>query len=123
MKTIYDFVYCDSILSQDTIFYQLKVGISKRDQRALRFVRRRMVAGTFILCPHCEQFMQWLRAMESRLFSVAVKENLACGHFLRQLMVPVTWLASFLRHNPPQLLNSLRIETPWSWLLLKGNRK
>lgn len=119
MKKIYDFVYCDSVLSHDTVFYSVAVGRSERDKRALRSIQQNLQRGTYILSVHSEQFCQWLYQLEGILFNDDAHQK----HYLRRLLVPVQWLATRIRTAPPSLLNSKRIHTPFYALQFCGTNK
>lgn len=123
MKRIYDFVYCDGMLSQDTVFYSVAVGRSERDQRALSFVRSKLIPGKTIFALHSGQFVKFMFLMEQKMFKNAYFTNVGCSHYLRRIYVQVTWLAYMLRNHPPTLLNSKKIPTNWPMQLLSGTSK
>lgn len=109
MKKIYDFVFAEEI-TRDTVFYQVQVGRCKRDQQAYRFIKSVLPAGRFLFAIHHENFAEWLFDLEKQLFSNCRFYHPAQLRYLRRKCVQVTWLASFLRKCPPQMLNSAFID-------------
>ncbi len=120
MKKVYDFVYCDGVLSQDTVFYSVAVGRGERDLQALRVVRASLIPGKTFFAIHSEQFCLFMRQMEKELFKNACFSSIGCSHYLRRIYVPVTWLAQMIRKYPMALLNSKRINTEWPMQLFSG---
>lgn len=109
MKTLFDFIYCDGMPSPATVFYLVSVGISRRDKAAFSFVRRAANTNNFFFTRHDNLTQSFINRCANSIFSGADEHKAAA--YLRRKLVPVTWLASFLRQNPPALLNSLRIDT------------
>lgn len=109
MKKLYDFCFCeDAILTRDVIFYLVKVGTSKRDQDALRYIKKAVGQNAWIAL-HDAQAYSFIEKCALSLFPG--RTSFKAVALLRRKMVEVTWLATFLRNCPGALLNSLRIPT------------
>lgn len=107
MKTIHDFIYCDGIITTQTVFYLVKVGTSRADRYALQYVAKAARSPDFFFKVHSTSTMEFIEKCASSIYTtVDVHRAVA---LLRRQVVEVTWLASFLRKNPPELLNSLKI--------------
>lgn len=107
MKKLYDFIYCqDEFLTREVIFYLVRVGTSKRDQKALRYVRR-MTKGASYIAIHDTASQQFVEKCATTLYS-GRGQRIATA-LIRRKMVEITWLANFLRSAPAALLNSLKI--------------
>lgn len=104
MKKLFDFAFCEDEIKHDTVFYLVAVGISQQDKRAWHFVQKTARGQNFLLKPHSNEMMEFLDKVYVSLYPKTTKYNL-----MRKKLVPVRWLASFLRKFPPQLLNSKRI--------------
>lgn len=105
MKKLFDFAFCEGEIKHETVFYLVAVGKSQQDKRAWHFVQKTAHGQNFLLRPHSNEMMQFLERVYESLFPKATNYNL-----MRKKLVPVRWLASFLRKFPPQLLNSTRID-------------
>ncbi len=110
MKKLKDFVFCDGVLSSRTVFYLVAVGSSARDAAAWRFVRKTARGQNYFIGDH---------GLSSQAFiercAVSIYGGVSAGRavsLLRRVLVPVTWLAAFLRSYPPALLNSVKISVP-----------
>lgn len=108
MKTVYDLIFCDATLSRHTVFYQVYVGRSARDIRALAFVRSIAKAPDFFFARHSLDVQNFIDKCAAAIFGYYGREG--ATRFLRRQVVSVTWLAAFLKRAPPCLLNSARIE-------------
>lgn len=104
MKKLFDFAFCEGEIKHETVFYLVAVGKSQQDKRAWHFVKTTAHGQDFLLRPHSNEMMAFLEKVYESLFPKAKNYNL-----MRKKLVPVRWLASFLRKFPPQLLNSKRI--------------
>lgn len=109
MKTIFDFVYCDGVLSPSTVFYQVRVGKSARDRAAASFVRSLSKCQDYLWIVHDGPAQSFIDQCAASLFPGAEIHHAL--RILRRRVVEVSWLASFLKKYPPCLLNSQRIDT------------
>ena len=110
MKTIHDFIFCDGVLTPQTVFYLVKVGSSSADRHAFSYVAKLARAPDFYFKKHTAETTQFLEKCAASVFSVS---DIATSIKLqRRVVVDIAWLASFLRKNPPALLNSLKIAPP-----------
>lgn len=107
MKTIFDFVYCQGDFSPLVVWYQVRVGISKRDQSARKYVEYLSHrSGDMLFCKHSPVMV---RLRDSFARQLADTRPTACKFsalLLRQLTIDVRSLATFLRKCPAALLNS-----------------
>lgn len=110
MKHLKDFIFCDGILSSQTVFYLVAVGTSRKDRYAHAFVQKVARSPNFFFCDHNRQSMAFVEKCAESIFHR--QGDPLATRYLRRMIVPVTWLATFLRKNPPTLLNSLKISTP-----------
>ena len=110
MKKLKDFIFCDGILSSQTVFYLVKVGSSRRDVAAHRFVAQVARSPNFYFQDHSIQTMAFVEKCAESIYGTL--DNIKPLKCLRRQVVDVTWLASFLRKNPATLLNSLKISVP-----------
>lgn len=108
MKTIYDLIFCDATLSRHTVFYQVYVGKSARDLRALAFVRTIALAPEFFFTKHSLNVQGFIDKCAAEIFGYYGRDGAA--RFLRRKVVTITWLAAFLKRAPPCLLNSSKIQ-------------
>lgn len=107
MKKLKDFIFCDSVLSSNIVFYIVKVGISCGDRQADRFVATLASSSDFYFKDHSGDSQAFIEKCASSIFR-GVPESKAL-QLIRRQVVDVKWLASFLRQNPPCLLNSAKI--------------
>lgn len=105
MKKLFDFAFCEGEIKHETVFYLVAVGKSQQDKRAWHFVQQTALGQNFLLRPHSNEMMAFLDKVYFSLYPKTYSYNL-----MRKKLVPVRWLASFLRKFPPQLLNSKRID-------------
>lgn len=110
MKKLKDFVYCDGVLTTRTVFYLVAVGSSKRDAAAWRYVTGIARGNSFYLRDHCHSSQAFIKRCATSIYGELSGAKAIV--LLRRVLVPVTWLAAFLRKNPPALLNSTRISVP-----------
>lgn len=108
MKTVYDLIFCDATLSRHTVFYQVYVGRSARDRRALAFVLSIAKAPEFFFARHSLDVQNFIDKCAAAICGYYGREG--ATRFLRRKVVAITWLAAFLKSAPPCLLNSSRIE-------------
>lgn len=110
MKKLKDFIFCDGVLTSRTVFYLVTVGTSEKDQAAHRYVAQLARSPDFFFSGHTLQTQAFIESCAKSIFH---KNDIAAAlRLLRRQVVTVTWLASFLRENPPALLNSERISCP-----------
>lgn len=108
MKTVYDLIFCNATLSRSTVFYQVYVGKSSRDLRALAFVASVAKAPEFFFARHSLDVQNFVDKCAASIFNYSGRDG--ATRFLRRKVVTITWLAAFLKRAPPCLLNSSRIE-------------
>lgn len=108
MKTVYDLIFCEATLSKQTVFYHIYVGYSARDIRALAFVKTVAKAPEFFFARHSLDVQNFVDKCAASIFNYSGRDG--ATRFLRRKVVTITWLAAFLKHAPPCLLNSTRIE-------------
>lgn len=104
MKKLKDFVFCDGVLTSSTVFYLVKVGISKKDRLANAYVAKLARSPDFFFCDHTRATMAFMEKCAQAIFHRPC-DPLAVS-LLRRQVIEISWLASFLRKNPPSLLNS-----------------
>lgn len=107
MKKLKDFIFCDSLLTSQTVFYLVAVGNSKRDRQANEYVCKVARSPDFFFREHSRQTMAFIEKCAEAIFDC--QNNPLATKLIRRQIVSVTWLATFLRKNPPCLLNSLKI--------------
>lgn len=107
MKKLKDFIFCDSVLTSQTVFYLVAVGSSKKDRDAHKFVATLARSPDFLFCAHNAQSVEFIENCAQSIFHVAKVPEAV--RLLRRQYVTICWLASFLRKNPPTLLNSMKI--------------
>lgn len=107
MKQLFDFVYCDGVITPSVVFYLVKVGRSSRDQQAKRFIENSATSVNFLFVRHSKDMAGFVEKIAVSIFGCSNK--LIVTKCLRRKMVNVTWLATFLKNNPPCLLNSAKI--------------
>lgn len=107
MKTIFDFVYCQGDFSPLVVWYQVRVGISKRDQSARRFIEcLSRCSGDMLFCKHSPVMVSLKDSFARQLADARPAANRYSTLLLRQITIEVRSLASFLRKCPAALLNS-----------------
>lgn len=107
MKQLFDFVYCDGVITPSVVFYMVKVGRSSRDQQAKRFIEKSAASVNFLFVRHSKDMADFVEQIAVSIFGRS--DKFIVTNWLRRMIVPVTWLATFLRNNPPCLLNSAKI--------------
>ena len=107
MKKLKDFIFCDGVLTAQTVFYLVAVGNSKKDRDAHKFVATLARSPDFLFCTHNTQSVEFIENCAMSIFHMAKVPEAV--RLLRRQYVSIGWLASFLRKNPPSLLNSLKI--------------
>lgn len=110
MKTIYNFMYCDGVLTSQTVHYVVMVGRSERELRAASFVSR-LAKTTASVYFHINdndgaKFMELVR--QSLKTDVLSRNSF---NVMRCVVCNVVDLARFLRSAPMELLNSTCIES------------
>lgn len=108
MKTVYDLIFCNATLTRRTVFYQVYVGKSARDMRALAFVCSIAKAPEFFFARHSIDVQNFVDKCAASIFNYSCRDG--ATRFLRRKVVTITWLAAFLKRSPPCLLNSSKIE-------------
>lgn len=104
MKTIYDFIYCESVITPSTTFFYVAVGVSARDRAAAAYVRRRLPPPMAFFARRSSQSALFIERCALSLFP-SLSPSAALTR-LRRRFVSVVWLASFLRQCPAALLNT-----------------
>lgn len=110
MKHYKDFIFCDGVLTTQSVFYLVAVGTSSKDRQALAYVSTLARSPDFFFYDHSQETMAFLTKCAESIFHR--HDDPLAINYLRRMVVSITWLASFLRKNPPTLLNSLRISVP-----------
>lgn len=115
MITIFDFVYCQEEFSPLVVWYSVRVGISKRDQRARQFIEGfARCSGHVLFARHDGQMSALKDAFAAQLAESRSAAARPSTLLLRQVTVNVRALACFLRCCPAALLNSPAIPTIYS---------
>lgn len=108
MKKLFVFAYCEGELTQDVVFYDVKVGISRRDRAAFAYIKSKKATAKFFLAQRDNAVQRFIEQCAASLFPKFDQlRQLAC---IRRKQVEVTWLAKFIRTAPLTLLNSSRID-------------
>lgn len=106
MKTIYLFAYCNGGLHCKVRFFKLPVGVSQRDQKALRFLRdlQKSAGASVLMERYDSRWAEFLCNVARSLFPAAsLSDSLSA---LQVQFAPVTAMACFLKNSPLALLNS-----------------
>ena len=112
MVKLHDFVYCESQISPQTVFYSVAVGESQRDKSALAQVKSMVWNDNrFFFSIHSLANARFFERIRESLFSSLQRSSHSPWPQLRTKRVTIAWLRSFLRNNPPELLNSQRVGT------------
>ncbi len=107
MKKIFDFIFCDNILDETIVFYEVKVGKSVSEQRAWRFVLKTAASNNFYVREHTVDSQMFIDNCAKMMFpQVPLYRAL---EMMRREFIDVKCLAAFLRKYPPALLNSRKI--------------
>lgn len=107
MKKLKDFIYCDSLLTTSVVFYLVRVGISASDQHDARYVATVANSSDFYFQDHSPASQAFIEKCAASIFKGV--PGWKAVSLIRRQVVEVRWLASFLRKNPPTLLNSAKI--------------
>lgn len=108
MKTVFDLIYCETVLTSQVVFYHVLVGCSHRDHSAFEFVKSVAKAPSFFFVKHSLEVQNFVDKCAASIFNYSGRDG--ATRFLRRKVVNITWLAAFLKRAPPCLLNSTRIE-------------
>lgn len=107
MKKVYDFVFCEGVITPAIVFYLVRVGSSQRDQSALsslsRLVKKRQ---DVLFCLHSQQMADFIGRVALSLFPSVGCPSCPPISLLKRQVVEITWLNSFVRKYPLTLLNS-----------------
>lgn len=108
MKTIYDFIYCNSVLTSRTVFYRVRVGTSDREQRAKQFLIRLARSPDYFFCKHSLQSMHFIEKC-----AISIYKGIDILHaikLIRCVTIDVTDLVSLIRNAPHALVNGLKVK-------------
>lgn len=107
MKRIYDFVYSPGALSPTVVWYSVKVGTSMRDQAACRYVMSVAKDNiSFLFTLHSQEMCSFKLNVACSLFPQAPGKELAALNYLREVMIDICQLASWLKTRPHSFLNA-----------------
>ena len=107
MKTLYDFVYCNSHLTPDIVWYTVAVGCGHASQVACERITSLAAASTdFFFTKHTKEVVIFKADCALSLFPHDGTKRVPPLRKLRQAFVNVEWLARFLRHYPAAFLNA-----------------
>lgn len=107
MKTLYDFVYCNSHLTPDVVWYTVAVGCSRASHVACERISSLAAASTdFFFTKHTNEVVIFKADCALSLFPHDGTKRVPPMRKLRQASVNVEWLARFLRHYPASFLNA-----------------
>jgi len=114
MKTLYDFVYCNSHLTPDVVWYTVAVGCSRASHVACERISSLAAASTdFFFTKHTKEVVIFKADCALSLFPHDGTKRVPPLKKLRQAFVNVEWLARFLRRYPAAFLNAPVVpETP-----------
>lgn len=119
MKQLHDFVFCDGAFHADVVFYLVRVGNSVMERRAHNWLKQLTQAKPcYLYTIHTQEMVNFKEKVAASVFNRPSCPIMRPALLLRQTVVDVLWLARFLRHNPPELLNSTRINTPVDYNIL-----
>lgn len=108
MKKIKLFAFCESELHPGVVWYHVKVGISRQDKAADRYLIERARSAMFFYADYSAEICEFRSRVAASLFPGADFPV----SYLRTAYINVLDLARFLKKNPPALLNSLRLDPP-----------
>lgn len=112
MKRIFDFIFCDGIITPNVVWYSVRVGSSVPDQRAQKRIQSLAEhSSDYLFSQHTLAMAAFKEKVAASIFPVSADSSCSPILLLRQKQVEVTWLARFLRHHPAALLNSTRQDT------------
>lgn len=108
MKKLFVFAFCEGELTPDVVWYDVKVGISRRDRAAFAYILSKKATAKFFFAQRDNAVQRFIEQCAASLFPMFDQlRQLAC---IRRKVVDVTWLAKFIRTAPMPLLNSTRID-------------
>lgn len=121
MKRIFDFAFCEGCITPEVVWYMVPIGQSVTDSRAKHQLEA-IIRGDnrFFFALHTKAISEFLSRVARSVFSHGQKRPCLGNLMLRRKQVPVTQLVRFLRHCPPTLLNSRRVDTGCPERLLLG---
>lgn len=108
MKTLYDFIYCDSVLTTRTVFYRVRIGTSKRDQCAKEKLTQRARSPDYFFCRHNTASMLFIENCAMAIYQT--NDVHKALNLIRCVYVDVVELVKFMSKVPPSLLNGLKIK-------------
>lgn len=107
MKTLYDFVYCNSRLTPDVVWYTVAVGCGRASHVACERITSLAAASTdFFFTKHTKEVVVFKSECALSLFPHDGTKRVPPLRKLRQAFVGVEWLARFLRRYPAAFLNA-----------------
>lgn len=107
MKTLYDFVYCNSHLTPNVVWYTVAVGCSHASHVACERITSLAAASTnFFFTKHTKEVVIFKSECALSLFPHDGTKRVPPLRKLRQAFVDVEWLARFLRRYPAAFLNA-----------------
>lgn len=107
MKILYDFVYCNSHLTPDVVWYTVAVGCSHASHVACERISSIAAASTdFFFTKHTKEVVIFKSDCALSLFPHDGTKRVPPLRKLRQAFVNVEWLAKFLRCYPASFLNA-----------------
>lgn len=119
MKQLHDFVFCNGAFQPECVFYLVRVGNSAVERRAHEWLKQlTQDKPCYLYAIHSQEMVNFKENIAASIFNRPSSPIVRPALLLRQKVVEVLWLARFLRHNPPELLNSTRIHTPVDYNLL-----
>ena len=121
MKRIFDFAYCESRITPEVVWYMVPIGQSVTDRRAKHQLEA-IIRGDnrFFFELHTKSISEFLSQVARSVFGHGQLRRSMGKFMLRRKQVPVTQLVRFLKHYPPTLLNSRRVDTGCPERLLLG---
>lgn len=107
MKTLFDFVYCNTRLTPDVVWYTVAVGCGRASHAACERITSLAAASTdFFFTKHTKEVVIFKADCALSLFPADGTKRLPPLRKLRQAFVNVEWLARFLRRYPASFLNA-----------------
>lgn len=121
MKRIFDFAYCEGCITPEVVWYMVPIGQSVTDRRAMRQLEAIIKDDSrFFFALHTKSISEFLSQVARSVFGHGQRRPSLGKLMLRRKLVPVAQLVRFLRHCPPALLNSSRVDTGCPERLLLG---
>lgn len=107
MKTLYDFVYCNSHLTPDVVWYTVAVGCGRASHVACERITSLAATSTdFFFTKHTKEVVIFKSECALSLFPHDGTKRVPPLRKLRQAFVSVELLARFLRRYPASFLNA-----------------